>query len=115
MVMCNIYFTFLMDYKLSDIRHNYFSYSSPAYLSDFPTVYTPSVKPRSFADTRILRIPLVKTKTFGRIFFSYSEAVKFSPFCHPLHVILLCLQNCVKNEDDGLNNYTGMLIGLIVN
>ena len=92
-----------MDYKLTDIRHNYFSYSSPAYLSDFPTVYTPSEQPRSSAGTRILRIPIVKSKTFGQLFFSYTEAVKFSPFWHPLHVILPCLQNGVKNEVDRLN------------
>ena len=59
-------------YKLSIICHNFFSDSSPAYLSDLLTVYTPFRQPRSSADTRTLRIPHVKTKIFGQRSFSYS-------------------------------------------
>ena len=60
-----------VDYKLSTICHNFFSGSSPAYLSDLLTLYTPSRQLRSSADTRTLRIPHVKTKTFGQRSFSY--------------------------------------------
>ena len=58
--------------NLSTVCHNFFSDSSPAYLSDPLTVYTPSRQLRSSADTRSLRIPHVKTQTFGRRSFSYS-------------------------------------------
>ena len=55
-----------IDYKLSAICHNLFSDSSPAYFSDLLTVYTLSKQLRSSADTRILRIPHFRTKTFGQ-------------------------------------------------
>ena len=45
---------------------NVFSDSSPACHSDLLTVYTPSRQLRSSADTRILRIPHVRTKTLSR-------------------------------------------------
>ena len=57
-----------IDYKLSTICHNFFSDSSPAYVSDLLTVCR---QLRSSADTRILRIPHVRTKTFGQRSFSY--------------------------------------------
>ena len=60
-----------VDYKLSTICHNFFSGSSPAYLSGLLTLYTPSRQLRSSADTRTLRIPHVKTKTFGQRSVSY--------------------------------------------
>ena len=59
------------DYKLSTIGHNVFSDSSPAHFSDLLTVYTPSRQLRSSADTRTLRIPHVKTESFGQRCFSY--------------------------------------------
>ena len=60
-----------VDYKLSTIFHNFFSDSSPVYLSHLLTVYnTPSTQLCPSADT--LRIPHVKTKTFGQHSFSYS-------------------------------------------
>ena len=40
-----------VDYKLSTLCHNFFSDSSPTYLSDLLTVYTPSRQLRSSADT----------------------------------------------------------------
>ena len=42
-----------VDHKLSTICHFFSSDSSPAYLSDLLTVYTPSRQLRSSADTRI--------------------------------------------------------------
>ena len=59
------------DYKLSTICHNFFSDSSPAYFSDLLTVYTPFRQLRSSADTWILHIPHVRTKTFDQHRFSY--------------------------------------------
>ena len=59
------------DYKLSTIGHNVFSDSSSAQFSDLLTVHTPSRQLRSSADTRTLRIPHVKTETFGQRCFSY--------------------------------------------
>ena len=61
-----------VDYKLSTVCLNFFSDSSPVHLSDLLSVYTPSRQLRSSADTRTLRIPQVKTKTFGQRSFSYS-------------------------------------------
>ena len=60
------------DYKLSTICHNFCSDSSPAYLTDLLTVYTPSRWHCSSADTWTLRIPHIKPKFFGQHFFSYS-------------------------------------------
>ena len=54
-----------IDYKMSTICHNIFSDSPPAYFSDLFTVCTPSTQPRSSADSRILPLPQVRTKTFG--------------------------------------------------
>ena len=70
-----------IDYKLLTICHNFFSDSFPAYLSDLLTVYTPSRQLRSSADTRTLRVPHVKTQTFGqRSLLLCSKAMEFSPF-----------------------------------
>ena len=55
-----------IDYKLLTLCHNFFSDSAPAYLSDVLTVYIPSRQLRSYAHARILRIPPVRTKTFGQ-------------------------------------------------
>ena len=54
-----------IDYKLPTICHNFFSDSSPAYLSDLLTVYTSSRQLCSSADTRTLCILHVKTRTLG--------------------------------------------------
>ena len=53
------------DLKLSIICQNIFSDAAPACFSDILSVYTPSRQLRSSADTRILHIPHVQTKTFG--------------------------------------------------
>ena len=55
-----------IDYKLSTLCHNFFSDSAPAYLCDILTVYIPSRQLRSYAHALILRIPPVRTKTFGQ-------------------------------------------------
>ena len=54
----------------STICYNFFSDSSPVYLSNL-TVYTPSKQLRSTADTWIFCIPHVRTETSGQRSFSY--------------------------------------------
>ena len=59
---------------------------------------TPSRQLCSSANTWILHIPQVKTKTLGQLL--CSKAVEFTPFRQPSHShsILSCLQNYVKNS-----------------
>ena len=45
--------------------HSFFSDTAPVYLSDLLRVYSPSRQLRSSSDLRTLRIPHIKTKTFG--------------------------------------------------
>ena len=52
---------------------------------------------RSSADTRILRIPRVKTETFWPTMFSYC-VLQNSLFWHPSHSVLLCIQTRIKNS-----------------
>ena len=47
--------------------------TAPVYLSDLLRVYSPSGQLRSSSDSRTLRIPHIKTKTFGHR--SFSRAV----------------------------------------
>ena len=61
-----------IDYKLSVLCHNYFSDSCPSYFSELLTTYTPSRQLRSSTDSRILKIPHIKTKSFGQRSFSYA-------------------------------------------
>ena len=51
-----------IDNKLSTVCHNFFSDSSPDYLSDLLTVYTPSRQLRSSTDTWTLHIPILEQK-----------------------------------------------------
>ena len=75
-----------VDYKLSTVCHNFFTDSSPAYLSDLLTVYTPSRQPRSSSDTRTLRIPNVKTETFCQRSFSYSAPKQWNSLPSDIHL-----------------------------
>ena len=47
------------------VTQNIFSDIAPVYLSDLLRVYSPSRQLRSSSDSRTLRIPNIKTKTFG--------------------------------------------------
>ena len=60
-----------IDYKLASICFSYVSGSAPQYLSEVLHVYTPSRQLRSSADSRLLRIPTVRTKGFGQRSFSF--------------------------------------------
>ena len=58
------------DYKVSTLCFNTFTKSSAVYIAQLLSVYTPSRHLRSSSDTCTLRIPFVKTKSFGqRAFF----------------------------------------------
>ena len=56
--------------KLSLLCHNFFSDSSPTYISALLSVYTPARNLRTSNDHRILSIPRVRTQTFGERAFS---------------------------------------------
>lgn len=60
-----------IEYKLSTLRHSFFSGTAPQYLSPLLQVYIPSRQLRSSSDSKLLRIPHVKTKTFGQRSFSF--------------------------------------------
>ena len=62
---------------------------------DLLTVYTPFRQLRSSADTQILCIPHVRSKTLGK---PCPKAMEFTPFWHLSHSVLLCLQNCFKTS-----------------
>ena len=57
-------------HKILSVCHISLSDNGPAYLSDLLHTYTPSRQLRSSSDTRILRIPTVRTKTYGNRSFS---------------------------------------------
>ena len=69
-------------YRLSTNCHNFFSDSSPAEwvstLLDLLSVCTPSRQPCFAADTWILYIPHIVTKTFGQCCFSYCAPKKWN-------------------------------------
>ena len=59
-------------YKLCLHCHNFFHNSSPVYLADLLSVYTPGRTLRSSSDHFTLKVPSVSTKKFGERSFSYS-------------------------------------------
>ena len=61
-----------IEYKMSTLCHSFFSETAPVYFSDLLHVYSPSRQLRSLSDSRTLRIPHVRTKTFGNRSFSYA-------------------------------------------
>eukprot|EP00745_Piridium_sociabile_P004237 TRINITY_DN12507_c0_g1_i3.p1 TRINITY_DN12507_c0_g1~~TRINITY_DN12507_c0_g1_i3.p1 ORF type:complete len:128 (-),score=15.14 TRINITY_DN12507_c0_g1_i3:89-472(-) len=60
-----------VEYKISSLCFNSLASSGPQYLSDLISIYTPSRELRSSADTRVLQIPSVRTKTYGQRSFSF--------------------------------------------
>ena len=63
-----------IEYKLSTLSHSFFSDTAPVYLFDLLRVYFPSRQLRSSSDSRTLRIPHIKTKTFGHRSFSHAAS-----------------------------------------
>ena len=60
-----------IEHKMSSLCYSSLSGTGPQYLSDLIQVYTSSRCLRSSSDTRILRIPTVKTKSYGQRSFAY--------------------------------------------
>jgi hypothetical protein len=60
-----------IDYKISSLTYSAVCGTGPEYLSELISIYTPSRSLRSSSDTRILRIPSVRTKSYGQRSFSY--------------------------------------------
>ena len=61
-----------IQYKVATLCYSYFTESYPVYLSELLTVYHPSRQLRSISDTKTLRIPFRKSKTFGQRAFSFT-------------------------------------------
>ena len=81
-----------IDYKFSAIRHNYFSDSPPS-SPLWPSHCLHTFQTASFsADTRTLRIPHVKTKTFGQLSFSYPAPKQRNSLPSDIP------QNCIKDS-----------------
>ena len=59
-------------YKLCLHCHNFFHNSSPVYLADLLSVYTPGRSLRSSSDSFILRVPSVNTRKYGERSFSFA-------------------------------------------
>ena len=68
--------------KLSTLCHSFFSDTASFYLSDLLRVYSPSRQLRSSSDSRTLRIPHIKTKTFGHRSFSHAAPSVWNPLPH---------------------------------
>ena len=103
-----------IDGKRSTVGHSFFSDSSPARFSDLRIAYTPYRQLCSSAETRILRIPHVRTNVFGQRCFSYCAPKQWNSLLSTeSHSILTCLQNCVKNSSN--NTTTGDFKFLLAN
>ena len=66
------------DCKISSLCFNTFTNSSPVLIAQLLSVYTPSRHLRSPSDTRTLRIPLVKAKSFGQRAFSFTGPAQWN-------------------------------------
>ena len=60
-----------IEYKLASNCFSFFSGTGPRYFSDILETYTPSRELRSSSDNRLLRLPTVRTKSFGQRAFSF--------------------------------------------
>ena len=67
-----------INYKLSTLCFNFFSGSSPSYISDLLSVYTPSRQLRSSSDHRLLCIPRIRSRTYGERTFSFRAATQWN-------------------------------------
>lgn len=61
-----------IDYKIATLCHSYFNGTAPSYIIDMLSPYTPPRQLRSSSDSRILCVPLARTKSFGERSFSFS-------------------------------------------
>ena len=71
-------------YKLCTHCFNFFSGTSPAYISDLLSVYTPARNLRSSSDSRILKIPTVNTVSYGQRSFSFAAPTFWNSLPHKI-------------------------------
>ena len=64
-----------IEYKLLLLAFKVVNNDGPSYLSDLLKFYIPSRQLRSSSDTRLLRIPSFRLKSFGQLKFSYQASV----------------------------------------
>ena len=64
-----------IEYKLLLLAFKFVNNNGPSYLSDLLKFYIPSRQLRSSSDTRLLRIPSFRLKSFGQCKFSYEASV----------------------------------------
>ena len=62
-----------IEHKMFTLCYNSLSGTAPQYLSDLILVYTSSRCLCSSSDSLIIRIPTVKTKSYGQCFFAYQS------------------------------------------
>ena len=67
-----------IEYKISTLCFNTFTYSSPVYIAQLLSVYTPSRHLRSSSNTRTLCIPFIKTKSFCQRAFSFTGPTQWN-------------------------------------
>ena len=65
-------------YKLSMICHKFFSGSSPVYISNLLSVYTPARSLRSSTDHFTLCVPKINRKSFGERAFAFSAPTQWN-------------------------------------
>ena len=73
-----------IDYKISSLTYSAVCSTGPEYLSELVQVYTPSRSLRSSSDTRLLRIPTVRTKSYGQRSFSFQAPTVWNTLPAPL-------------------------------
>ena len=76
-----------IEFKLSTLCHSFFSDTAPVYLSDPLLVYSPSRQLHSSSDSGTLRIPHIKTKTFGHHSFSHAVPSNWNSLPHEIRHI----------------------------
>ena len=71
-------------YKIASLCFKSVESSCPQYLTDLLHLYTPSRELRSSADTRLFKIPSVRTKTFGQRSFAFQAPLIWNHLPHSL-------------------------------
>ena len=74
-----------IEYKLLLLAFKSVNNDGPSYLSDLLKFYIPSRQLRSSSDTRLLRIPSFRLKSFGQRKFSYQASVLWNCLPTSLH------------------------------
>ena len=73
-----------IQYKISTLCFNVITSTGPQYLSELLHLYTPCRDLRSYADTRILKIPRSNSKAFGQRSFSHVGPTTWNDLPHGL-------------------------------